>query len=774
MMVEKRIVFETKASTLESVGKVIQKANVLPMVRFSVKAWRCDPNCYVNRILESFGEVPLVVRSSALDEDTYYGSNAGAYLSLKNVQGAKEIHDAVGKVIDSYETDSGDNEVFVQPQLVNVKLAGVAFSHDPSTGSPYRVINYSDKGDTDLVTSGMGLARTKVIAAGKACGIKEFDDIVSLLEELADLVDFDSLDIEFAWCADPFELYLLQVRPLNVNSGCVNDFIHSRLLSRIHRRVTQVQQPHVFLYGSRTVLGVMPDWNPAEIIGVRPRPLSLSLYQDLITDSIWAYQRNNYGYKNLRSFPLVVSLGGQPFVDVRVSFNSFLPKEIEGRLAERLVDYYIDSLIKMPALHDKVEFEIVFSCYSFDLDMRLAKLIDHGFSYFELAELKRSLLFLTNKIIGSENALWLSDANKLNSLVERRKRVLDSELDPLSKIYWLLEDCKRYGTLPFAGLARAGFIAVQLLRSLVNVGAFTEHDFHAFMLSINTVSKRMAHDFHCKSKEGFLSEYGHLRPGTYDICSPRYDESPALYFSHVDCAYIPDSSPEFCLTAAHRNKIGCLLIQHGLNVSVDELIYFIKSAIELREYSKFLFTKNLSDALALYKRWGQGLGFSVEDLSYSDIKCVQKLYSGWDDPYSLLEDSISEGKRRYRESCQLWLPSLITKPDDVYNFELTECEPNYVTLGQARGEAVQAEPGKSLNGKIVLIKSADPGYDWVFSHGIAGLITAYGGVNSHMAIRANEQNIPAVIGVGEALFSSWSKAKVISIDCAAKRVEALV
>ena len=34
-------------------------------------------------------------------------------------------------------------------------------------------------------------------------------------------------------------------------------------------------------------------------------------------------------------------------------------------------------------------------------------------------------------------------------------------MDLIEKVYWLLEDAKRYGTLPFAGLARAGFIAVQ-------------------------------------------------------------------------------------------------------------------------------------------------------------------------------------------------------------------------------------------------------------------------------------------------------------------------
>ena len=74
---------------------------------------------------------------------------------------------------------------------------------------------------------------------------------------------------------------------------------------------------------------------------------------------------------------------------------------------------------------------------------------------------------------------------------------------------------------------------------------------------------------------------------------------------------------------------------------------------------------------------------------------------------------------------------------------------------------------------IVAISSADPGFDWLFSYPIAGLITAYGGVNSHMAIRAGELAIPAIIGVGEELFAKWSRVQRLRIDCACKRVEIL-
>ena len=46
----------------------------------------------------------------------------------------------------------------------------------------------------------------------------------------------------------------------------------------------------------------------------------------------------------------------------------------------------------------------------------------------------------------------------------------------------------------------------------------------------------------------------------------------------------------------------------------------------------------------------------------------------------------------------------------------------------------------------------------------------YGGANSHMAIRAAELGIPAVIGVGEVLFQQWIKCNTLEVDCSNKQV----
>ena len=102
---------------------------------------------------------------------------------------------------------------------------------------------------------------------------------------------------------------------------------------------------------------------------------------------------------------------------------------------------------------------------------------------------------------------------------------------------------------------------------------------------------------------------------------------------------------------------------------------------------------------------------------------------------------------------------------------MTDADPNFITQKQIIAKAVTSENRAALNGSIVCIPSADPGFDWLFSFPIAGLITAWGGANSHMAIRASELELPAVIGAGESLFQRWASSNTLLVDCAGRRVE---
>jgi phosphohistidine swiveling domain-containing protein len=471
----------------------------------------------------------------------------------------------------------------------------------------------------------------------------------------------------------------------------------------------------------------------------------------------------------------MVDFCGLPYIDVRVSFNSFVPADVDDRLAGRLVDHYVERLLAAPELHDKVEFEIVFSCYSFDLDDRLAVLADAGFSADDRAALTDSLRRLTNRIIAPRTGLWRADRDRIETLDVRRARLDTAALGSVERLYWLLEDCKRYGTLPFAGLARAGFVAVQILKSLVAVGVFSQADYDAFMGGLSTVSGQLARDVGTLDRTAFLARYGHLRPGTYDIRSLRYDEAPDLYFdwetARTDRATEPGRP--FALSIPQMREIGRLLAAHGLEPDVVGLLEFLQAGIELRESAKFRFTRNVSDALALLVDYGASLGFDREDMSFVDVRTVYRLQGGSDDPRTVIGAAVREGRQRHAETLGLWMPPVVRDPMDVWQFEVPATVPNFVTQRSVTAPVVSHADRDRLAGAIVAIPNADPGFDWLFSWPIAGLVTAYGGANSHMAIRAGELGLPSVIGAGEAQFALWSRAALLRIDCAARRVEVL-
>jgi len=768
------LTFSTKAGTLALLRSRLHSARIAPLASFTVAEWRADRAACLARVRPDFGAGPWIVRSSCRHEDGGLASNAGAYLSLLDVS-SEDLQAAIERVIASYGEAAPADEVLIQPMLSDVQRSGVAFSHDPNTCAPYRIVNWMEGADTTAVTGGMGGRTWQQAAHAAVAPPPSLVGVIALINELLALFGDVPLDCEFAVTGDNADetVWLLQARPLVLASPPQSAAAQTAKLNYVSDKVARGMQPHPFLMGKRTVYGVMPDWNPAEIVGIRPKPLALSLYRELITDAIWAYQRHNYGYRNLRSFPLMPHFFGLPYIDVRLSFNSFIPADLDEELAGRLVDHYIERLLAKPTLHDKVEFEIVFSCYTLDLPERLGRLADEGFSERERNAIADSLRRLTNRIVHPKEGLWRGDAAKLDSLKTRREQLLASAADPLERIYWLLEDAKRYGTLPFAGLARAGFVAVQMLKSLVSVGVFSPADYDAFIGSVSTVSGQLTRDRAALDKTTFLARYGHLRPGTYDILSARYDEAPELYFDWAQPPPLPEPVRPFSMTLPQMRRVVALLKAHGLESDPVELFDFLQAGIELRELAKFHFTRNLSDALVHIVAVGRQWGYTRDELAYCDIAAFRELYVAADDPAEVLGRSIDQGKARHAETLKLSLPPLIASPDDVWAFAWPEAAPNFITQKHVTAPVVGCESRSRLSGAVVCIPNADPGFDWLFAYPIAGLITAWGGANSHMAIRAGELGLPAVIGAGEMLYRHWAGARRLHLDCAGRRVEVL-
>lgn len=780
---ETRYNFQTKAQTLKYLYNNLKGGKILPLLIVKYEEFSKNKNATIKGIKDFFVKKKLIIRSSYKDEDRVESSNAGKYESILNVDKNNEMEllKAIEQVFHSY--DSAEGEVLIQPMLEDIAKAGVVFTCDIDTLAPYYIINFDESGRSDGVTGGKAdTCKTFVFMKESAFSADEeyLNRIINCCRELEAILGTPYLDIEFGIDQND-ELYIFQVRPIAIRNK--DDLSHLDIkdsLRKIYKKIEKLMSAHPNLLGEKTVFGVMPDWNPAEIIGLRPKKLSISLYKELVTDNIWAHQRNSYGYRDLRGHPLMVSFLGIPFIDVRVSFNSFIPRELDEDVAKKLVNFYLNKLVNSPSYHDKVEFRIVYSCYYLNLPEKLKELEDHGFTKDEIKQIQVSLLNLTNEIIDPVKGLYKLDLVRNKVLQRKYAEILNSNLSIVDKIYWLLEDCKRYGTLPFAGVARAAFIAMQFLNSFVELQIITKEELETFMNSLNTVTKQLNTDYQKVlneelSQEEFLEKYGHIRPGTYDILSLRYDENFSYYFSNITNKKEEIISSPF--TADKLEEIDKVLLEHGLTTNAENLITFIKEAIEGREYVKFMFTRSLSKVIQLIEEFGGRYGIGKEYLAYLDIQRVKELYSTLDhrDVKDIFLEDIQKNKAFYQYTKAIKLPSLITKSEDVYKYYLLEEEPNFITLKGIRAEIVKEEEihNTEVKGKIVLIRSADPGYDFLFSKAIGGLITQFGGANSHMAIRCAELGIPAVIGVGEQYYRQCSGSIALEIDCLNKRIRYL-
>ncbi len=800
-----RFVLDTKANTLRRLQSMVTESTILDQHTFTVEDWEDDYDAICETISATFEGDPVIVRSSALSEDSWDESNAGRFESVLDVPSddTTSLSNAIEQVIDSYHDDNPENQVLVQPMIDDVNQSGVVMTRSLDTASPYYVINYDATTEsTESVTDGTGEhLQTTIVRKDVAHEAKtvienlrsdnnndrpqypsdlSLEPLLTAVRELEELIGHDSLDVEFT--IDSFdEVYVLQARPMTIDpaENTVDDEKLFETLEQSRAEFLSSQNSPPMVFGDRTIYGVMPDWNPAEIIGRQPRQLAASLYRYLIMNQTWAQQRAEYGYRDVRPHPLMKSFAGQPYVDVRADFNSFIPASVPDELATDLVEYYLQRLEAHPEYHDKVEFDIVLTCLTFDYETQIEPLLEAGFTNDELQPFREGLREITEE--GFRRIEAEEDTEKIDLLESRYEQIVNADLLPLEEAYYLLNDCRRLGSLPFAHLARTAFVATSLLRSLERIGVLTAEQRSAFQNSLNTVARQFERDGYRVSTDelewdAFVEKYGHLRPGTYEITSPAYSQNPEEYLQPiVETGTEPEAHPDpvGVWDEETKREIEQELEGLGLPADADWFIDFLVDAIEGREHSKFVFSRNLSDALERIAEFGDQHGFSREKLSYVSLETFFELTLDHS-PSNLeswLADRVQKGREKHSMTTSVELPPLLYDETDFLVFERPAREPNFVTGKTVTADVVElgaedVEP-EDIDGKIVLIEQADPGYDWLFGHDIAGLVTKYGGSNSHMAVRAAEFSLPAAIGVGENHYDTLRRADVLELNCAA-------
>lgn len=786
-------VLGTKAQTLDRLQRLVTKSRIEDQLAFLVADWKSDRDLILKKIQKVFGDTLLIIRSSALSEDGFSTANAGAFQSILNVPGNDTVilAEAIRKVIQSYGDSNPANEVLVQRMANDICISGVAFTRTLAYGAPYYIINFDDvSGSTESITSGNSNEhKTLVVRRDAPLNTDTIPEhlkkLIAAIKEIESLVEYDSLDIEFA-INDKHEVVVFQVRPIAVDhtKWNIDDNSIYTLLKNSEEQFMRLQKESPFIKGKKAVFGIMPDWNPAEIIGTKPGRLASSLYSYLIMDDVWATQREEYGYKDVRPHPLLVTFAGHPYVDVRASFNSFVPASLDPKLTEKLVNFYIKQLCENPHFHDKVEFDIVPTCFAFDQDRWESILVKKGnLSLSEFKQLFNALKTITIKAFDRNK----KDLDSIKILEKRFTQIKESNISELEKAWLLLEDCKRYGTLSFSHLARTAFVAITLLRSAVWKGIITKAEMDDYLSTITTVGNQITFDasdvvFGKLDMKLFISKYGHLRPGTYDITSEIYANDPEKYLAPMikqSAKKVDKDVNKGKLWSNAKNRFYNALKNDGLPSDEQKVDSFLRSAIEGREYAKFVFSKNLSLALESIADFGNKTGLTREQLSHvsvEDILGIRKgcLYASKEKEF--LEKRSDEGKKWREHTRAIELPPIISSSKDFYAFIYPSSQANYIGSGIVKATCINfaikdfANNKYNIEGKIVIIPQADPGYDWLFGQKISGLITMYGGANSHMAIRAAEFGLPAAIGIGETEYRRIADAKILELNAGNRQI----
>ena len=426
----------TKAENLVKLYNYQKKINIYvpKIIFFSKKNFLKNNQIILKKIQNKFKNKKIILRSSSKLEDKQGSSNAGKFKSYPNLNpDSKQIKKCINLICEDF--NSLNDQIIAQEFISKPDISGVIFTRNINNNSPYYFVNIDSSGRTDLVTSGQSNPSMKTLVfyrdTSKYKVPKKYKKLLEVTKKIERIFNNDRIDIEF--CIKNEKIYIFQCRPLKKLKN-VNDELIDDALINITMKIEKLKRANPLISGNRTFFSNMADWNPAEMIGNRPSTLSMSLYSELITDHVWAIQRKNYGYNDLSSFPLMLNLGGSPYVDLRIDFNSFIPSKIPLNLKKKIINYYLNKIQKNKDSHDKVEFDVIETCFDIETESKVGKFLKNKEKKY-IGELRN----LTNDILLQNKGNFNYELNKINLLTKQINKINNSSLSEIHKIYFLIK-----------------------------------------------------------------------------------------------------------------------------------------------------------------------------------------------------------------------------------------------------------------------------------------------------------------------------------------------
>ncbi|MER6684619.1 PEP-utilizing enzyme [Streptomyces olivaceoviridis] len=764
-----RLLLGGKDVSLRRLAPLLTGVRVDAGLSVTWRQWERDPAQLVEAVAARYPGRAVIVRSCADGEDGWERSAAGAYLSVPVPVPAAPgaFAGAVREVFASYGAHGAAGRVLVQEWLDPVQAAGVVTTRTVA-GAPYYTAAVDlVSGRTDTVTAGTGegvqtwfVRRPLGLERGRAGMPPAAGQLLDAAVEAERCAGTSRLDVEVALAHGA--AYLLQARPLAAAREVGDERVHAvvdgaqRQVAGLGRRPSLVPGG-----GAGVVLSTMADWNPAEMLGRRPTPLASSLYANLITDRTWAEQRAAYGYRDLRGTRLMHMVAGSPYIDAVASLASFVPAGVDEALAGAVLRAMSERLAADASAHDKIEFEIAATCWTPRVAQRTGYLASAGIGSAARRQLNEQLLAVTRAGVRrlADDTRWLAGAAAPTRADAERGRLAAT-----------LTAARRAATR-FAHVARAGFVAADLLRALEAEGLVSRRE--EWMRGLGSPATALRRDAGEVAAgrldwEAFVERYQWVRPGTYDLAVPAYGDDPEGYLRPL--LDVPWTEPHAARAPWSGRMAGAVSRAVApLGLDAAELEALCRTAITGREHGKALYASWVSAALEAVRAQGLAAGISCDDVRYLRVDEVLATCPGrW--------PALVARRRAHMRVCALVeLPDVITGPEALDCFVRGQGRANFVTSGAVRGP-VHTDPVPSCPppaGAVIVLEAADPGYDWVFAHRPGALVTAYGGANSHMAIRCAELGVPAAIGVGPATHAALAAARSAVVDAGGGRVDVL-
>lgn len=238
-----------------------------------------DPEPLINFLQPSEAE-PLVVRSSAVGEDSEQASAAGQYETILHVTSQQQLRQAIARTQASYDNSSAAQYrrerglaedamgVLIQKQ-VRGAFSGVAFSRDPMTAQGDAVVIEALPGEAQQVVSGQVTP-------------EQYRVFVTDATQNYAALEFDSASIQIEGGKDVPQALIKQVAVLA-----------RHLENRYHGVPQDIEWSYdgqtLWLLQSRPITTLLPIWTrkiAAEVIPGLIRPLTWSINRPL-TCSVW-------------------------------------------------------------------------------------------------------------------------------------------------------------------------------------------------------------------------------------------------------------------------------------------------------------------------------------------------------------------------------------------------------------------------------------------------------------------------------------------------------